>query len=328
MSFLVLERGGYFLILDKIAFLLGWIVIFLILFTFLIGFFGGWFLAKKTRFQLLKILKNDRVLILVPHPDDEVLGLGGLINFLSKEKIKKKIIFLTVGDSNPYIFFQKKKIKYNPEEFIQTGVIRAREAKNALRKLGVSCSEIIFLGYPDGQLGKMSKNSKKVFPSASRLTYVPYEFSPVFRQENTGENLLNYLKGVFQEFKPSKIFLPHRCESNSDHRAVFWFAFKVFKNIKLEAEVFQYLIHFRWKLWRIYPGKRKKEILFPPRFLAFQNNWYTFRLEGEDFRAKKKALLAYRSQRKIPTLKKLFNDFLAKNEIFEEFVPSVPQQSS
>jgi len=321
---IVAKKGVYFLILRETALLLGWGVLILIFLTLLIGFFGGWFLARKIKLYLLKISSKDRVLIFSPHPDDETLGMGGLISYLSSRKIPKRIVFLTVGDSNPYSFFEKRKIRYTPDEFIKTGLRRQKEALNALEKLEVKEKEAVFLGYPDTLLLKMFRRPSFSFLSRARLDFIPYDFSPDFRKEAKGENLLDSLRQIIKEFKPTKVFLPHRRESNSDHRATFLFVERALSLSGLRPEVFQYLIHFRWRFWRVYPGKPKEEkIIYPPKFVVFEKNWYSFWLNREEAEKKKKALLEYKSQIKIPTLKPLFKSFLgARNEIFEKLIPS------
>ena len=321
---IVAKKGVYFLILRETAILLGWGVLILIFLTLLIGFFGGWFLARKIKLYFLKISSRDRVLIFAPHPDDETLATGGLISYLSSQKIPKKIVFLTVGDGNPYGFFEKRKIKYSAEEFVKIGLRRQEEALNALEKLGIKPKEAIFLGYPDTFLLKMFKNPHVSVLSKARLNFIPYEFSLDFRKETKGENLLASLKKLISDFQPTKIFLPHQQESNPDHRATFLFIEKALKFSGLRPEVFQYLIHFRWKFWRVYPGKPEEEkIIYPPKFIVFEKNWYAFWLNREEAEKKKKALLEYKSQIKIPTLKLLFKNFLgARNEIFEKFILS------
>jgi len=321
---IVAKKGVYFLILRETAFLLGWGVLLLLFLTLLIGFFGGWFLARKIKLYLLRISSRDRVLIFAPHPDDETLAVGGLISYLSAHNIPKKVVFLTVGDGNPYGFFEKRKIKYSAEEFVKTGLRRQKEALSALEKLGVKEKEVIFLGYPDTLLLKMFRKPSFSFLNKARLNFIPYDFSPNFRKEARGENLLGSLRQIIKEFKPTKVFLPHRRESNSDHRATFLFVDKALRLCFLKPEVFQYLIHFRWKFWRVYPGKPKKEkIIYPPKFVVFEKNWYSFWLNREEAEKKKKALLEYKSQIKIPTLKPLFKSFLgARNEIFEKLIPS------
>jgi len=314
------KKGVYFLILRETAFILGWGVLLLIFLTLLVGFFGGWFLARKIKLCLLKISSKDRVLIFTPHPDDETLGMGGLISYLSSKKIPKKIVFLTVGDGNLYSFFEKKKIRYQPEEFIRTGFRRQKEALTALEKLGVKPKEVIFLGYPDGFLLKMFKNQNTPLLNKARFNFIPYEFSPDFRKEATGKNLLVSLRKIIKDFKPTKIFLPNRQEKHPDHKATFLFVKKVLKSFSFKPEVFQYLVQFSWKFWRIYPRKTNEEkIFYPPKFIVFDKKWYSFWLNREETEKKKKALLGYKSQYKIPTLKPLFKElFGTRNEIFEK----------
>ena len=46
--------------------------------------------------------KDQRVLILAPHPDDEVLGCGGLIHRCKQEGGKVYVLFLTVGETRDF----------------------------------------------------------------------------------------------------------------------------------------------------------------------------------------------------------------------------------
>lgn len=54
--------------------------------------------------MLYKILlmfsfKNHKLLVIAPHPDDEVLGCGGIIRRIKNEGGRVYVLFLTVGDS-------------------------------------------------------------------------------------------------------------------------------------------------------------------------------------------------------------------------------------
>ena len=51
------------------------------------------------------------VMIIVAHPDDEVLGCGGFINKY-KKKFNFKVIFLAEGSSCKYVNLVKKLQKY------------------------------------------------------------------------------------------------------------------------------------------------------------------------------------------------------------------------
>ena len=57
-------------------------------------------------------LKGQKLLIIAPHPDDEVIGCGGLIQKIKAEGGKVFILFLTVGDTRDF----SKKRKSNASE--------------------------------------------------------------------------------------------------------------------------------------------------------------------------------------------------------------------
>lgn len=46
--------------------------------------------------------KDKKILIVAPHPDDEILGAGGLIHRFKREGGKVFILFLTVGDTHDF----------------------------------------------------------------------------------------------------------------------------------------------------------------------------------------------------------------------------------
>ena len=54
-------------------------------------------LKKRMQFN-----KNDKILVVAAHPDDEVLGCGGTISSLAKKGIKIRVVFLSEGVSSRY----------------------------------------------------------------------------------------------------------------------------------------------------------------------------------------------------------------------------------
>ena len=53
---------------------------------------------EPTSVPPLTFTENDRILVLAPHPDDETLGAGGVIQRALEAKAHVKIVFLTYGD--------------------------------------------------------------------------------------------------------------------------------------------------------------------------------------------------------------------------------------
>lgn len=47
-------------------------------------------------------MKNQKILIIAPHPDDEIIGCGGFITKMKALGNKVYVLFLTVGDTNDF----------------------------------------------------------------------------------------------------------------------------------------------------------------------------------------------------------------------------------
>ena len=58
-----------------------------------------------------KLVKNKKVLVLAAHPDDETLGCGGTINYLSNKGYKIEVLTFTDGVSSR----EKKQKNRNPK---------------------------------------------------------------------------------------------------------------------------------------------------------------------------------------------------------------------
>ncbi|MDQ0193752.1 LmbE family N-acetylglucosaminyl deacetylase [Paenibacillus wynnii] len=90
----------------------------------------------------MKKPQASRILVLAPHPDDEVLGCGGLLRKYSLAGNEIHIVYMTDG-SEGRTFGQAR------EEISKT---RKAEAKAGLEALGLGNSSSTWLDFPDGQL--------------------------------------------------------------------------------------------------------------------------------------------------------------------------------
>ncbi|MCB1569830.1 MAG: PIG-L family deacetylase, partial [Xanthomonadales bacterium] len=50
----------------------------------------------------LELRDSDRLLVVVPHPDDETLATGGLIQRALLAGAALRVVFATDGDNNPW----------------------------------------------------------------------------------------------------------------------------------------------------------------------------------------------------------------------------------
>jgi LmbE family N-acetylglucosaminyl deacetylase len=90
-------------------------------------------------------LTGRRVVVLAAHPDDEVLGVGGLLAALAAGGSEIVAVWATDGEAS-----------HPGSRAVDSGQLRSLrrgESRRALTTLGVSPSQSIVLGLPDGGLG-------------------------------------------------------------------------------------------------------------------------------------------------------------------------------
>lgn len=80
-------------------------------------------------------LKNRKLFIISPHPDDEVLGCGGLIKKIKDNGGKVYVLFVTVGNANDY-----------SEKGASTGKERMKEIEKVAKFLKYDDYRVAFAG--------------------------------------------------------------------------------------------------------------------------------------------------------------------------------------
>ena len=84
----------------------------------------------QTNFPALT--REDRLLIVAPHPDDEILGTGGLIQQAIAVGADVRVVYLTNGDHNQVAFkLYHGKLWLRAKQYLIYGEERRREAITA-----------------------------------------------------------------------------------------------------------------------------------------------------------------------------------------------------
>lgn len=273
----------------------------------------------KGELRDLKIVKNEKVVVFAPHPDDGVLGCGGVIQKVLEKGGKVWIVYLTNGDHNQLVYrLYEKKIILKPSDYIKLGEIRRKEAISATKNLGISSGNLIFLGYPDFGTLKIWENywgkNTEVFESfLTRAKFVPYKENYSYGKPYIGDSILSDIEKILFEIKPTKIFSTGSYDKNVDHRALYNFLRCALLNLrdKVKSEVYFYLIHFE-----NYPspyGFNPGFVFVPPSFL-YNLDWYNLKLKKKQIEKKYNSIKLFKSQ--IFLKKKWFFSFAKKNEIF------------
>lgn len=98
----------------------------------------------------LALSADDRLLIVAPHPDDETLAAGGLIQYASEQGACIHVVFFTDGDNNPWVQrVAEKRVTLSPHDRARFAARRRREARRALSILSPRRVATTSLHYPD-----------------------------------------------------------------------------------------------------------------------------------------------------------------------------------
>ncbi|MBF0483142.1 MAG: PIG-L family deacetylase [Candidatus Omnitrophica bacterium] len=266
--------------------------------------------------------QDDRVLILSPHPDDDAIATGGLIHQLVKSNIPLKIIYLTNGDNNePAFIVYEKRLVIRQKAVLMMGKLRAKESTNSMGSLGVKSDQLVFLGYPDWGTEDIFKSfwsEKKPFKTGlTRVNKVPYAEALSTGSPYLGDSILNDLKQVLLDFKPTRIFVASQLDSQRDHRAAFLFLQVALWDLKDQIppyDVYTFLVHAASK-WPTPRGFHPELTWLPPK--KFENehmDWFTLPLSREDIIKKKAAIAFFKTQ--IAYNHAYLVTFVRQNELF------------
>ena len=267
---------------------------------------------------------EDRVLIFAPHPDDEAIGTGGVIQMARRAGAQVRVVLVTNGENNEFSFLvYKKRLIFRPKEILAMGELRRRESLSAMFSLGVGEEDILSLGYPDfGTMEIMTRywGDMKPFRSMlSRVRKVPYETALSFGAPYLGESVLNDFRKVILDFRPTKVFVSHPADTNRDHRAVYLFLRVSLWDLdgKIEQpDVYPYLVHVvGWPKPRGYfPGRPS---YIPKDFFKSDMKWSMLNLPPDTIQAKYDAIKRYVSQ--IKYAPKYLLTFARNSELFADY---------
>jgi LmbE family N-acetylglucosaminyl deacetylase len=268
--------------------------------------------------------KADRVLILAPHPDDEVIACAGVIQEAVKAGSQVRVVYLTNGEHNQFAFIvYEKRIPMRQGEFVHMGKVRREESIKSMKLLGVNEDKLTFLGYPDfgtftifSQYWQTDKPYRTIL---TRISSVPYKEDSSFGSPYIGESILGDLKNILISYRPNKIFVSHPADVNGDHRALYLFLqvalLDLEKNIPAPA-VRPYLVHcVGWPLPRHYHPELGLKA--PEKILSALPEWLEFPLSKEQLNKKHDAILLHKSQTRSSAFYLLA--FARKNELFSDY---------
>ena len=157
-------------------------------------------------------LLSQRLLIIAPHMDDEILGCGATM-LLHEDKSRIHCIYATDGAQSPAPLLPWTG-SINPD----ITKIRRQEAIDVMAGIGIPRDNLVFLDFPDGTLYRRSRQLK------SRLSE---EISRI---------------------DPAVVLTPFRYDLHSDHVATNRCTRSVLSGDRKQRVLLEYLVYYRWRL--------------------------------------------------------------------------------
>ena len=267
---------------------------------------------------------NDRILILAPHPDDETIATGGVIQKALAMGLPIRVVFLTYGDNAETAFIAYRKRPIVRGKSVQAmGLVRHGEGLAAAGVLGLQPEQVTFLGYPDFRtLVIWAEHWGDCEPCSSMFTQtnvVPYENAFRPGTPYRADEILADIKSILREFKPTKLFVSHPADHNPDHlslylftRVALWDLSDELTAVRGAPALLPFLVHH--PDWPDPQGLNPGLRLEPPDRLEKDAVWQASPLTPAEIDRKAAALQMHRTQYKMSA--NYLNSFIRANELF------------
>jgi LmbE family N-acetylglucosaminyl deacetylase len=153
-------------------------------------------------------------MVLAPHPDDDVIAAGGLIQRILETGGEITVVFVTDGENNPWPQrFLERRLFLSDSDRAAWGAMRRREALCSLARLGVGERSATFLAFPDQGVASLARRGDVA--------------------------LRDKLRQTIEDVRPTLIISPSTFDQHSDHRAIAYYAHRAAP----EASITTYVVH-------------------------------------------------------------------------------------
>jgi LmbE family N-acetylglucosaminyl deacetylase len=279
----------------------------------------------------LSVVADTRLVVFAPHPDDEVLAAGGLIQQVREAGGTVRVVYITSGDSYTASVRIEQHVGGRPSgaDYRAYGHQREFEARAALRILGVGAWSLTFLGFPNDGLTRLTSTYWSERAAAYRSPYTrqrrpAQSESFIPDTEYRGEDLTQELAEIIGDFKPTIILVPRPEDQHADHCATWFFVADALGDVmrvqpRFRTDLVTYIVHYY--SWGV---EDDDPFLKPPEDLdAGVSGWLTVPLTDRQVQAKRAAVHAYRSQ--MDAMGWFLDAFVRRNEVFSR--PPLPRIS-
>jgi len=265
--------------------------------------------------------RDDRILIVAPHVDDEAIAAGGYALDAIANGAEVYVVYLTAGDCARFSArLMHKTLEPTASNYLSVGRTRISEAHAAMKLLGVPSDHLFVLGYPDGGLRTMVDNPSAIVRSnGTRAHEVPYDEALSPGSQYKIENAISDLKQVIELTRPTTVVAPVPFDQHPDHAATAEIVDFALEQLQWRATRLGYLVHSR--RIKSLVNQRERALLPPAKMGGFA--WVTYPLSDRVQQVKTDVLMTYKSQK--PYVFLLRNTFVRRNELFFVYPPAAEE---
>jgi LmbE family N-acetylglucosaminyl deacetylase len=257
------------------------------------------------------------LLVVAPHPDDEVLCCAGVIQRVLKAGGRATVVWLTSGDASEMdLLVIEKSLFLQPQKLRDLAARRTEEARSAATLLGIPPEQQIFLGYPDrGVMALLTDHyTTPYFSKYSGSSTVPYDSALGPGHPYTGVSLEHDFEAVVQRVRPTLVLAPSPRDSHPDHEAAGILTMRALSRRDELSRARYWIVHGGepWPMPRGYHPTRAQSP--PPRSKGL--SLASFELTSEEQERKLQALRAYQTQMRV--MSSFLLAFVRKTELYSD----------
>lgn len=195
------------------------------------------------------------LLIFAPHPDDEVIGTGGVVLQAIAAGKSVRIVFVTNGDGYPRAasaLLHTPIPELGPSDFIALATTRQQEAVAAAELIGIDPGGLVFLGYPDATLNTIYADGSGD-PIASPFTGTTSTYGPAHADYHTlahgrpgmytrGEIAAD-VQEILRQSRPASVYVTDAADDHPDHKAAFALVLAAAISTGFSGTLFTFVAH-------------------------------------------------------------------------------------
>lgn len=187
--------------------------------------------------QEKEFMIRERIMVIVPHQDDEILMTAGVIREAVKKGMSVTVVMATNGDCGGSDY--------------SVGRARLAESVKGLQMLGLESGHFQMLGYADTGMPKEESflyhlyhesDEKKIYPSSCSARTYGLPEKDEFHMQRYGEHadycrrcFKDDLREIIEKEKPQQIFTTSEFDIHGDHSALYRFVCEVLDEMREEA---------------------------------------------------------------------------------------------